>query len=319
MDSQITVADARRALYSLVTPDNANSELFLQVLNEVSERLLNNGSWKGTLIKLTFDSSNGYITMPFNYASAIAMTYDRCPAPIFTQFHKYIENGPGELDETKKWPGTLIDAGDGFVLQTDIANGDYGQLRIYSSTNDDGVKVRLYGLDENNAIIFDDEGNEGEEVELNAPSVLTTKTYSSVTGFTKPPTKATVRVNVVPTASGNAAYQIAEYQPNETRPCYKRYQTGTITDKTVRILCRRRFIPMIADTDWVYPGNLSALRAGVSSWLYENNSDMDSSDRSFARAIAFLNDEAKTFRGGGRTTINIEAFNWSSTPFGTVA
>jgi hypothetical protein len=320
MDTRLTLGDACRQLYTLVTPDDQNSALLRQVINEVSERLLNNGSWKGTIIKLTFDNSNGYITLPYNYASVVAMTYDRCPvAPVFTQFHKYIENGPGEIDETKAWPGILIDLGDGFVTQTDISSGDEGQLRIYSSANDNGVAVRLYGIDENDALIFDDEGNEGEEVILSSPSVLTTKTYKSVTGFTKPPTTAKVRINVVPATSGNSPYQIAEYLPSETRPCYKRYQTGVITDKTVRMLCRRRFVPMIADTDWVYPGNLSALRAGVASWLFENNSDMDSADRSFARALAFLNDEAKTFRGGGRPTINIEAFDAGRTPFGTVA
>jgi hypothetical protein len=105
---------------------------------------------------------------------------------------------------------------------------------------------------------------------------------------------------------------VGTYQPNETRPCYRRYQTG-VAEKEIRLICHRRFIPTVAETDWIIPGNISALRAIIQSLLFEDASDMDAADASFARAISFLNDEAKTFRGGGRATINTNPTPWTAT------
>lgn len=312
MDSRLRLSKVREALYDLITPDEPASPLVTKVVNEVCERIVNNGAWKGNVMNLTFDAADKFITLPFNYASTMAGTYLRCPFPIFTQFHKYVVNGPGNIDESFKWGGILIDMGDGFVTQRDIEVGDAGLLTLYSSAADDAKVTRVYGLDQDGKVIYDADGNEGEAVTLLAPSVVTTKQYSKVTGFYKPYTKNRLRLFVTPPSMVD--YQLAEYQPNETEISYHRYQTGTIEQveepaNAIRLLCRRRFVPVNAETDWVYPGNLAALRNGVQSWLAENATDYNAASVAFARALGFLNEEAKTFRGGGRTTVNVENFS----------
>lgn len=308
MNTRLTLADVRAALSALIDSDNPNNPLFLSVLNEVRERMINSGKWKGNVLTTTFESSSGFITLPYDYASVLALTYDKCPCPVFTQFHQYTEQGPGELDIALKWTGILVDLGDGFVTQADIPAA--GVVRVYSSAADDGDVVRIFGLDENGDVIYDSSGNEGENITLAAPFAVTTAQFTEVTGFQKPLTTNRVRLK---SWDGTTETQIAEYQPNETRPSYQRYKTG-VAEKAIRVICQRRFVPIYAETDWVIPGNLSALRAGVNSWLFENGSDMDSADQSMARAYNFLNDEAKAFRGGARATINTQNGGWWGQP-----
>lgn len=306
MNTRLTLADVRAILYPMVNPSDANDPVFLQMINEVQERFINSGKWKGSIVTLRIESSSGFITMPYDYAAALAMTYDRYPSPIFTEFHQYVEEGPGKMDETLKWPGILIDLGDGFCTQTDIPAA--GVVRVYSSALDDGDTVRIYG-NLNGATVYDASGNEGEAITLAAPFTPTTNQFTEITGFTKPRTTSRVYLK---NWDGATETLLATYQPNETRPMYRRYQTG-VAEKEIRVIAHRRFIPVSAETDWIIPGNISALRAGIQARLYEDATDNDAADASFTRGLNFLNDEAKTFRGGGRATLNTNPTPWTAT------
>lgn len=306
MDTRLTLGDVRQILGPLIDPENINNPLVDQIINEVCERYINSGKWKGSIVTLRIDSSPGFITMPYNYAAALAMTYDKYPSPIFTQFHQFVEEGPGKMDETLNWPGILIDLGDGFCTQTDIPAA--GVVRVYSSALDDGDTVRIYG-NLNGVTVYDANGNEGEAVTLAAPFTPTTNQFTEITGLTKPRTTSRVYLK---SWDGTTETLLATYQPNETRPMYRRYQTG-VAEKEIRIIAHRRFIPASAETDWVSPGNISALRAGVQSRLYEEATDNDAADASFTRGLNFLNDEAKTYRGGGRATLNTNPTPWTAT------
>jgi len=299
MNTRLTLADVRPILAPMINPSNTSDPLFLPMLNEVCERIINNGKWKGSVVMMTFDSSTGFITLPYDFAAVLALTYNGVPSPVFTQFHRFVEGGPGEVSDTQNWPGILIDLGDGFATQTDPPAA--GVVRVYSSGTDDGKVIRLYG-ELNGDVVFDSSGNEGENVILSAPFVATTNQFTSITGAAKPLTAARVRLK---SWDGTTETQVAEYQPNEKRPMYHRYQTG-VASQAIHVICHRRFIPIVAETDWVIPGNLSALRAGIQSYLFEGASDNDAADVSMSRAYAFLNDEAKTYRAGGRATLNMQ-------------
>jgi hypothetical protein len=176
MNTRLTLADVRSILAPMVNSSNLNDPLFLQTINEVQERYINSGKWKGSIVTLRYESSTGFITMPYNYAAALALTYDRYPFPIFTEFHQYVEEGPGKVNDTLHWPGILIDLGDGFCTQADIPAA--GVVRIYSSASDNGDVVRVYG-NLNGVTVYDSNGNEGEAVTLAAPFVATTSSPRS--------------------------------------------------------------------------------------------------------------------------------------------
>jgi len=290
----------------MVNSSDPNDPLFLQMMNEVQERYINSGKWKGTVVTVRFDSSPGFVTLPYNYSGVLAMTYDRYPVPVFTQFHQYVEEGPGKVNEALHWPGILIDLGDGFVTQANIPSA--GVLRIYSSAADNGKIVRVYG-NLNGDTVYDSDGNEGEQVTLAAPFVATTNQFTEMTGFVKVLTKARLYVR---SWDGTTATLVATYQPNETVPVYRRYQTG-VAEREIRMICQKRFIPTVAETDFVYPGNISALRAGIQSRLFEDATDPDAADASFTRGLNFLNDESKSSRAGGRATLNNNPTPWCAT------
>ena len=308
MNTNLTVADARAQLWELADPSDRNSPTFLYMLNEICAKLIQSGKWKGSVVNVTFDSSAGYITLPPEAFSVMAMTYNRCPAMTFTQFHGYQENGPGNLKDTLSWPGILMEMGDGFVTQTDIPEGTTTNLRITLSNATDAGKVfRLFGQNGSNQPIFDSTGVEGISVTSVNPSVDTPSTtsqlFSKVTGIQAP-------ANLV--GSWTLSYlvsgtptQIGQYLPWETIPIYSRYQTG-VAEKTIRILCQRRFRKMVAETDWVIPGNIGALREGFWHLKYLNSSDDEKAEMKFERALFWLNNEARSFRAGASTPTNVQ-------------
>lgn len=309
MNTRLSVADARANLWTLADSNDINSAKFLRMLNEVCEKYILSGKWKGAVVNVDFASADGYISLPYEYYSVLCLTYNKCPAMTFSQFHTYQENGPGELDDTKQWPGILVDLGDGFATQSDITTA--GTLKIVTHVADDAKTIRIFGLDANGSVIYGNDGIEGELVTCTAPSVNTTNTFSKVTGIQATPDPAVTMTRAWTLWVNNApAVQIGSYYPGENRPMYRRYQTG-VAEKAIRVCCHRRFMLMRNESDWVIPGNLAALRAGMWSLNFIDGSDYASAQASFADGLTWLNNEAKASRGGAAITTNF--VNWGMT------
>lgn len=304
MDTRLTVADCRNALYTEVDATDINSSLFLPALNEVIERFINSGKWKGQtpLVTIPVNGLN-YFSLPRWYVSVLVMSYLRCPVPVFTPFYQFSESGPGVLPDADAWSGVLLDLGDGFVTQYNIVTA--GTLRLTISSATDATKViRLFGLDENGADVYSTDGSLGLNVTLANPTVNTTQQFSLVTGVQAPSTiVAPWTLSVV---NSGTPTLLSTYYPGERAPSYRRYQTGEL-EEAVQLICNRRFIPLRNETDWVIPGNLSALRYGLKMRAYENAGQIDEAAAAFDRALGFLNQEAKSARGGGRITLNIDS------------
>lgn len=299
MNTPTTVADVRSQLEPQFGPNS-----FIQALNEVMERYTKSGKWKGAVLEVDFPSSTGFVTLPYEFESVLAMTYNRMPALTYTQFHSYMINGPGELQDSLNWPGVLVDMGDGFPTQANITT--VGVLKIVTNADDDGKQIRLYGRDQNDSVIFGTDGVEGELVTCAAPFVNTTQQFSVVTGIQATPDPLTVmqRFWSLYDAGNNL---LSTYYPGESRPSYRRYQTGQ-AENAIRLICQRRFIRVRNESDWVVPGNIPALRAGFWAWKFENGSDVDKAEQSWARGYQLLNEEAKNSRGGAIPSTSF--INW---------
>lgn len=309
MNTRLTVADVRPQLYTLVDSSNINSPKFLPMLNEACERYFNSGKWKGMIVEVEFDSSPGYVTLPYEFLAVLATQYDRVPVLSYSQFHPYLINGPGDFDHAeKKWRGILEDMGDGYPTQLEMPVT--GTLRIKTHPDDNDKTIRLFGLNQNNEIIYDDDGVEGVAYTTQAPYVDTTEQFSQVLGIQSCPDPTllmekswTLHVN-----DGNDT-KIGSYYPGENRPMYRRYKVGQ-HDKRIRMICQRRFILMRNESDWVIPGNISALREGFWALNYLDGSDNDKAELAFNRGLNWLNSEAKSTRGGN---VNETSFiNWGA-------
>lgn len=312
-NTRLTVADARVPLERYV----ANASAFIGQLNQVTERLIYSGKWKGNVIKVTFDSSAGYITLPPEYLSALGTAFNHWPTPIFGEFHTYFESGPGTPIEAAGWIGQMQDMGDGFCTQLDITEANTevqparaaapGAVRLYSTGSDNGQVVRIFGIEQETGMpVTDPTGNPGENITLNAPFVDSTKHYSKLTDVIKPFTKGPVTAWVVP-MGGGTNYQIATWRPSETRPRYRRYYTGTAT-RALQILCQRRYMPVVAETDWVIPGNIAALKFGLLAIRNEDTGYIDKAEANWEQAIYWLNNEAVASRGGALPSVPISGW-----------
>jgi hypothetical protein len=314
-NSRLTVADARAALEQYV----ASASIFVSQLNQVCERLQNSGKYKGSIIKVKFQPIVGYITLPPYYLSVLGGCFNRWPMPIFGEWHFYQESGPGIPRETASWIGQLVDRGDGFCSQRDVQQEDAdarpvipaepGAIRLYSTGSDNGKVVRLFGVEEETGEpIVDNTGNLGENITLAAPFVDSTKHYSKLTDVIKPYTNAPVHAWVVP-QSGSANYQIATWLTMETRPRYHRYFVGH-SENAVEVLCQRRFVPVRAETDWVIPGNLAALKFGLKALRHEDSGYEERAAENWGTSLKWLDDEAASTRGGAQPPVPVDIWGW---------
>lgn len=299
MNTSLTLADCRAALFREVDASNPNNPLFLSRFNEMRERLYYSGKWKGLTRQATYPTPNGYLSLAYQHAGLLFFRYRRSPRPIFTQFYPYVESGPGEIEDQDRFPGTLFDLGDGFVTHVDITTA--GTLRVAITDANDATKtIRLFGEDENGNTIYDSSGVEGITITTANPTADTTVQFSRVTGIQAPVMEGYWTLSVV---NGSTATTLSTYAPGERVPKYRRYRTGQL-EEAVSVVVSLRFIPVVAETDWVFPGNLSALRCGLQALQFEASGEYDKADESFARAYNYLNQEARIERGGAIPTLN---------------
>lgn len=303
-DTSTTVATARAAL-EIYVPNGAAE--FIPKINQVLERLAYIGKYRGNILSVVFPAHTGYITLPPAYAAILAGSYDRWPVEIASLWQPYFELGWCDPIQAQGFNLRLQDLGDGFVTQFDIV--EPGSVRIYSTGSDNGDTVRIFGIrTETGLPVTDNQGNLGEEITLTAPFQQSLYHYDSITGFQKTHTKGPVQMRLLP-MNGGAEYLLSEYQTYETIPSYRRFQTGP-NEKTVRVLCQRRYIPVSAETDFVIPGNIAALKWGLKGLELEDAGyeRVGESQECWSQCINWLNQEAKAFRGGNITPIPVYAF-----------
>lgn len=319
MNTRLSVATARTALERYVR----SSSEFIPYLNQAMERLLYSGKWKGAVVKVTFDASLGYITLPPDMLSILAGTYCGVPSPVFDQFYHYYESGPGTYNDALQWGGVFSDQGDGFPTQFSIIEAEEnrfppvvavpGSVQLFSSASDNGKAVRLFGIEEETGRpVFDSNGVEGEQLILSSPSVISTKHYSRVTGVEKLPTNSIVTAWCVPSGGGDS-YQLATWLPWETMPQYRRYWLKS-TEHVIQTLCQRRFMPVSAETDPVYPDSLAALKFALKALVHEDQGYEEIAMGEWDAAINWLNQEATASRGGAKPSNPINTWGMG-TPF----
>lgn len=318
MSSQLTRGMVRAQLYSYVDPSNPNSPLFDQRLNEVIERFTNSGTWKGCIVEAVFPTdTDGRIVLPYYIDSILAGTLRGVPAPVYTTFHMFTEVGPGYILPNNQTGIPFFDLGDKFPTETEIPAGSYGVLRTTISDAGDVGKVnRYFGLDENGDEIFDAEGNRGEQVILANPTVDTVNQFSRVTGVQK---QESLGMETLAWMDGATPTTLSTYYPTETVPLRHAYQIGTVNEdptyaeKTLACLCRRRYVPLTADTDFVIPGNLGAIKFGLLALNAESapaDNMRETAKRYWADAYQLLDQQHKATRGGARSAINYQPQGW---------
>lgn len=208
--------------------------------------------------------------------------------------------------------GIIQDIGDGYATLVDPPTAGSTLLIKPDLLIDSGKVFRFYGIS-NGREIFDVNGM-GMDVVVNFPSSSVATVFDTVTGIQVPVDSTTgastmiggwTLYSVAPDATET---QLGYYYPNETRPSYRRYTIGVTTASNttvpfaVTVLVRRRFMPVFKETDWIYPGNVGALKFAMQA--VDSESAKNPAQPFWDQCYNILNQELHALRGASRPEMN---------------
>lgn len=300
MNSELTVQLAANFLSEFTGPD------FIKNLNLVRQRYTLSGLWKGVLNRSDYNlpAGQGYFTLSRGDESIVGIDICCRPMMVMNQWYEFNPVGIGYMPDDKRGCGPVIDMGDGFVVQKDISANCTLRLKLEDAA-DAGKTARFFGLDEDGREIYDSNGFKGITLTTASPSSDTTQVFSRITGIQFPFLQGYTTLWQV--VSG-VETQIGVYAPGEQLPCYRRYKTGILNEAesvTLRLFCRQRFVPVIAPTDYVIPGNIGALKFGLLAMKFENAGRLEDAAANWAYGEKLLDEELAALRGSAVTTLRI--------------
>lgn len=265
MDSTRTVADFKieMARFGLSAAE------FLRKLNRGAEFLLNSDIFTRLFSVYETKAVNGYVTMPAGYGRAMAVQIGDYPAGAFNNWVQFIHCGMGRLTPDRIGILGIVCEGDDFCTQTEIRDATTHQpveavLQIKCALADVGNTIRFNGTytDTNGLeqIILNPsaDGSQGLPVELTGVTTTTTQTFKRLTDIQVVGEFAMGNRWTLSKVISGTPQQIGQYEPNENRPKYIRYLAGESCE-TLRIYSRRLHVPLIYDTDWVRPDNVTVM------------------------------------------------------------
>lgn len=312
---------------------------WLNLLNEASFRLLSMGMWVGTTFKYAICVNNACITWPRNFESIIAMDVCDSPMTLRSQWHEFLENGPGLARLKCCNSMNSFDRGAGFTMFDDL----YGNsiIRLYPQFASDVSKtVTIRGLDSNYQRVLTVNGTvDGEVIPLALPFVDSNTVWGRqvIREVIKQPTIGYVRAYAYdaalppppasPGPNDTPLIPLAIWEPTETLPDYRRSFipaldsirgcrcSDTLTSdcqKTrVTVIAKQKFIPVASDLDFLPIGNAPALKLAMLAVMREERGDtagaqtamygvLDPVRRRYVNgAVPILDDELSEYQGAG--------------------
>lgn len=196
------------------------------------------------------------------------------------------------------------------------------KIRVYADVAEaaDAV-ITLQGYDENGIWIrtqVDGEWIDGEQVAISTTPTVSTKLFSNLVAVQKPVTNGNVRLYEYNTDTTDQR-AIAVYEPSETNPSYRRSfipglenarccDTNNCDDDSedsdtacrrvkVTAIARLEFVPVSADSDWVIPGNIPALKDMMQAVRFMEMNDPVMAAACSGRAFDLLRRQLRHYLG----------------------
>ena len=302
--SRITVAEVKGTLCRAV--DNgvpADDPRVIQRLNEAMERLMVSGHYVGMTQELTICAHQQCFTLPRQIESVQEIFILDQSLDVNSGWYS-IENPATYVDPDFLNDVVLVDRGEHPTI-FDICTP--GNLIIYADyVEAAGDVIRIFGVDASGNDIYSEQNGvyaPGELIPLSISGVVSVFTYSKITNIQKPSTNGPIRVYEVDPNNASNHIMLAILEPNERVPSYRRYFCADIPliepgDPPVRIRVtgKRRYLPVIQDTDFLILSNVSALRLEMMSLEREDGNDFQGSAEFHKRAQDLLTAEAKIYQ-----------------------
>ena len=315
------LSDARSAnagIYTILGVCSTSSAV-VNYVNQATQRLLyamkSVGTYGRFRITTNGNESNSIITWPRHIEAIESVAVNQFPSVIRNGWFEFVENGPGVMDSTSGIGNQLVDAADAYTTSDIITTGNPKKIKcIPVLAEATGIYITIYGEDANgNLVITNQAGSilRGERISING-SGQTTNTFSKITGITKGATNGVVKLYEVDTVT-LVERLIATYEPDETRPVYRRSIIPGLQNNGACVACggvdgdppqvdvvgKLRYIPVVNDTDWLLIGNLPALKLEIMAIRKEENDLLNEAMGYHAKAIALLQEELNHWQGDG--------------------
>lgn len=289
-----TMKIARDRLASIFYPGNTTSTEFTKKVNFVLDRFHSSDGWIGGYATFRVDvTTDKTFFLPFYLDSVLHARFDKRPGRVQSSRYEFIHDGLGEITSADSIGGTLIDLG--FVGIPAEFPATASTIGVQCAAADYGKKVRILGYDASGNRILDSTGSPGEEVTLASGTVVTTNTFASIQGIQKELTAGRVTVRHT-----TAAETLAVLEPWMLAPSFRGYRCVDLTVDAVLVYCKRRAVPVSYEEDYIFPGNINALRLGLHAYNFEEAGQLSEADAFYLRAIEELNQEATRYRGGAQ-------------------
>lgn len=296
----------------------------MRITNMAVEETLNEGDFPWVVDRIIFRVYDGRIVLPTAYDRIIGMSVDGVPQQINSPWYEvtpgmfggggYFDNENGAVGGAagfKGWwnDGFTVDRDDVFQFR-DIPRDQYYFLEVSTQFNenigDDPPRILFKGYDALRSPVTTPGAGpdwiEGEYIELTQTPTRSTSSFSQLSGIVKPITRGEVYVNAVGANDGRKIH-VGTYAPKDESPFYRSYRVvGTPFCRSSCILarCRRRYSPIMSDSDVVLCGNIPALKKMVQAVWYGDAGDPMKYSQYKTIAVDILKKEALAYRGKSR-------------------
>lgn len=304
--SLVTLADARLKLWKYGSDQpytgrtQAQEDEFDAKLNQVIEELLLRGKWRNTMRRVRIPIFDGNITLPRYLQSCsgvklLAVDEDECcgsPLLIYSSFHEFF-HGPcpacdcdGAAHPSSQLAQTFRDPEPGFTL------------RSKSTVADDAIKL-IGGTDADDNEYFD-----SVDLAIINGTSNQARVYNTLPMIQKPVT--TAKVELYSVIAGTETL-IAVYAPGETVPAYTRYTVTTEDSDAPACIaqCKLAFVPVVEDSDIIYPGVIHALKAGLKAVQREDKEEPEQAAKWWAQAQDALDNDRQQLDGDTFTEFHV--------------
>ncbi len=264
-----------------------------------------------------FDPLTGYVdicvtgrcvTLPREIETVLAVNLDGHPVlgrnPLFT-FHL---NGPGDFGtDCRSW----TDAGQ-FPTYRDLPCP--GKLIAFLDKEADaGAELRVFGYDSQNRVLQTVVNGEYQEGYL-VPTVFgyalpdsTAPTISRITHIYKAPTKGEIRLSSFDSSTSTGTL-IGIYEPNETKPLYRRISLGR-SACWARICYRKRTFRISSLYDRILLHSRLALVLAMRAVKFWDDTDAANATLYEAHAARILSEKEASVEGPAMTPIQVDDRN----------
>jgi hypothetical protein len=277
-------------------------------IGDAVELLTQKGEFDPLVGYLDICVSGRCVTLPREVETVLAVNLDGHPVigrnPLFT-FHL---NGPGDFStDCRSW----TDVGQ-FPTYRDLPCP--GKLIAFLDKEEDqGSELRVFGYDDQNRVLQTKVGGEFQQGYL-VPTMFgyaipdaTAPTISRITHIYKAPSKGEIRLSSFDNSTQTGTL-IGIYEPNETKPLYRRISLGR-NACWARICYRKRTFRISSSYDRILLHSRLALVLSMRAVKFWDDTDAANATLYEAHAARILSEKEGSVEGPAMTPIQVDDRN----------